>query len=67
MTDKTLCLTNPPCPSWTGKQCGHAGDQEKAKAVLATGRLNALPDGEGLRHIGTALGNWKRPVSEQQQ
>lgn len=43
------------------------GDQEKAKAVLATGRLNALPDGEGLRHIGTALGNWKRPVSEQQQ
>lgn len=24
MTDKTLCLTKPPCPSWTVKQCGHA-------------------------------------------
>lgn len=23
-TPSDICLTKPPCPSWTGKQCGHA-------------------------------------------
>lgn len=45
----------------------YIGDVEKAKAIHAQGKLNALPDGEGLRHIGAALGNWKRPASRTEQ
>ena len=45
----------------------YIGDVEKAKAIHAQGKLNALPDGEGLRHIGAALGNWQRPASRTEQ
>lgn len=45
----------------------YIGDVEKAKAIHAQGKLNALPDGECLRHIGAALGNWQRPASRTEQ
>jgi len=43
------------------------GDQEKARAILGSGKLNALPDGDGMRHAGVALGQWMRPASEHEQ
>lgn len=39
------------------------GDVEKAKAVLAARTHNAIPDGEGVRHISRALGKWQRPAT----
>lgn len=45
----------------------YIGDVEKAKAIHAQGKLNALPDGDGLRHIGVALGRWQRPISDHEQ